>query len=114
MDEFSKERIISEGIIERKDWPRLKPEHMELAKLILTMLDLQKTDPEADILSDLSFKSDEQHAEELAQGIGELNDDVELENVDKVEPEKTFEKGVPMGIPTSLVPFFNNLLQNEN
>lgn len=114
MDEFRKERIISAGIVEAKDWGGLAPEHIALADAILTMLDLQKTDPESEMFSCDSFKSQEQHSEELEKIITELNDRSELEDVDRVEPNKTFKEGMPIAIPISLVPFFNNLLRDEN
>lgn len=113
MDNERKERIIEAGIVDREDWDRLTPEHLEMASMILALSDLQKTHPEAAI-----FESDDQGTEEdqaaaYLNGVRDLHDRIELDAVDRVEPDKTFmpEEGVPIAIPQSLVPLFNKILR---
>jgi hypothetical protein len=110
MDEIRRERIIKAGIVDREDWERLAPEHIALADAILIMLDFQKANPGLEIFSDESFRPQEEQAEELLEKIRDFNDEVELEDFDKVQPNKTFDAGIPIGIPTSLVPIFNIIL----
>lgn len=111
MDETRKERIIGIGIVAREDWDRLAPEHVALADFILAMLDLQKTHPDLEMFSDESFKSEDEQAEELLEFLQRFNDIVELEEIDRVRPDKTFEAGMPIAIPTSLAPMFKKILQ---
>lgn len=111
MDDARKERIIRAGIVERADWERLAPEHIALADAILVMLDLQAANPGLEMFSEESFKSEEEQAEELRENMREFNDEVELEDFDVVQPDKTFDAGIPIAIPMSLVPLFNKMLR---
>ena len=112
MDEDRKERIIRAGIVERADWERLAPEHIALADSILTIMDIQEANPGLDLFSDDSFQTTEEQAEEFLENARQFNDSVELEEVDRVQPDKTFDEGIPIAIPLSLVPFFNKILRD--
>lgn len=111
MDEARKERIIEAGIVERGDWGRLSPEHIALADAILVMMDLQAENPGLDLFNDESLKSEREQAEDFRKNITELNDEMELEDFDVVQPDKTFDAGIPIAIPMSLIPLFNKILK---
>lgn len=111
MDEARKERIIEAGIVERGDWDRLFPEHIALADAILVMMDLQAANPGLELFSDESFKSEREQEEEFRENMKEFNDEMELEDFDVVQPDKTFDAGIPIAIPMSLVPLFNKIIK---
>jgi len=97
-----KSRILKKGIIRsEEDWNKAYPEHLSLAKLFLDL-------SESGLFgtADLSIEEKVLFLEETQI----INDKTDLETVDKVEPDKTFESdSVPIGVPIELVPFIRQI-----
>jgi hypothetical protein len=97
-----KNKIIKKGIIRsEEDWDKASPEHLALAKLFYDLSEsghFGKSDPS--IEEKILFLEETQA----------LNDQSDLKNVDKVEPNKTFESdAVQIGIPVELLPFIRQI-----
>lgn len=100
-----KNKIIKKGIIKREDWDNASKEHLELALLFYTLSEqLPPTNEEVD---EVVFLSETE----------EINDLCELKNIEKVEPNKSFEReSIEIGVPIRLVPLIREIykeMKNE-
>lgn len=93
-----KNKIIKKGIIREEDWDKASQEHLELA---LLFYELNEQFPSTnETVDEIVFLSETQ----------EINDICELKNVDKVEPNKTFEsEAVKIGVPIKLIPLIREI-----
>lgn len=97
-----KNKIIEKGIISKKDWKNASPEHIKFASTILKLGDFVKKKNYTQF-EEISKFDKHQFIKETR----EINDLLELQNVDKVENNKTFEsQSIEMSIPEELIPWF--------
>ena len=97
-----KNKILKKGIIRsEEDWDKASSEHLALAKLFYDLSEsglFGKQDPS--IEEKVLFLEETQI----------LNDRSDLKDIDKVEPNKTFESdAVKLGVPIELVPFIRQI-----
>lgn len=106
ISEEIKNKIIKKGIIKKEDWNNASKEHIELALLFYTLSEQlpPTTNEEVD---EVVFLSETE----------EINDLCELRNIDKVEPNKSFEReSIEIGVPIRLVPLIREIykeMKNE-
>jgi hypothetical protein len=94
-----KNKIIKRGIIRKEDWDKASQEHLELALLFYNLSEQFKLEGNEDV-DEVVFLSETQ----------EINDICELKNVDKVEPNKTFEsESIKIGVPIKLIPLIREI-----
>lgn len=108
ISEEIKNKIIKKGIVRQEDWDNASKEHLELALLFYNLSEqLQLEGDEGECVDEVVFLSETQ----------EINDLCELKNVDKVEPNKSFEsESIKIGVPIKLVPLIREIykeMKNE-
>lgn len=98
MDGFA--HIIHAGIVDREHWPMLDEDGILFATLVYHLSELQKIFPWM-FVSDKS----EEESREWTERIRQAEDEMELEEVDRVEQDKTFmhAKEIPFGIPKEIL-----------
>jgi hypothetical protein len=100
MNESIKNIIIKKGIIRKEDWDKASLEHIQFAETLLLLSE--------QIGGDAEFSEEEQVI--FLEETQEINDLSELKNVDKVEPNKSFEsETIQIGIPIQLVPLIRQI-----
>jgi len=98
ISEEIKNKIIKKGIIRKEDWDNASQEHLELALLFYNLSEQFPNTNET--VDEVVFLSETQ----------EINDLCELKNIDKVEPNKSFEsESVKIGVPIQLVPLIREI-----
>lgn len=96
-----KQKIIKKGIIQEKDWDHATLYHKKLAYLLMNISEIDH------------FKKNHVSSYEVLNFLNEskeLNDFLELEQIDKVELNKSFEGGIDMRIPIEIIPFLNEVI----
>ena len=100
INEEIKQKILKKGIIQSEsDWNKASVEHLELAQMFLLL---------SETIEGITPSTEEKIA--FLQETQELNDSSELNNVDKVEPNKTFQSNsIRIGVPLEIVPFLRDM-----
>lgn len=89
---------IRRGLVSEEDAPRLDAPQTAALKIILELMDAE---------SIKEFPSDPSEVYEFSREVAELNDIMDLEDCDRVEPGKSFggEQEIELNLPVYLIPF---------
>lgn len=111
IDEDIKKRILEKGIISsEEEWNESPPIKLEMAKVLLLMSNIPQ------LISSSVTDYEKVKFDEETQA---LNDMIELKDVDKVSPNKSFESdNFKINIPVELIPFiregYSSIMKKEN
>lgn len=89
---------VNRGLVSEEDSRKLNTLQMEAIRMIVEMMDDE---------SIKEFPSDPDELDEFSREIAELNDIMDLEDCDRVEPNKSFgdEEEIELNFPIYLIPF---------
>lgn len=108
-----RERAVAKGIVREEDWPKFVQHGCtQFVEVILRMIDLYESKP--DIFT--SERSTEEEAAEWTGRLTQIGDSLELEEVDRVEPDKNFmpHPELHLNIPKVLLPVLNRIISDED
>lgn len=97
-----KAKIIEKGIIGKEEWHKVTKEHFELAVFFLLASEMEEFNQMPTAFDEFMY----------SESLQKIQDQIDLEEFDKVIPNKSFENdSVKIGIPSNLIPFMRGIVE---